>query len=295
MRVRIGDTVIPYPINRIVGHLRLVGLSYNDCFRLTQPLYNNARIFELSELLEYLNKEIFNISEEAAESFELINRYQGLRRSKRGVPPIIIVLEGASATGKSLLSISVISNLGLARIISTDSVRQILRSVISKDEHPELFCHTYQAHKYRMSGNPRLSESVRGFLAQVDLMRSALESAVQLLISEGADGMIEGVHIVPGSFSRLEKSVLEILIHPSAEMHKMMFISKSKAAALKSVSNDEQIRRVEFKATREIQDYMYEQATKNGVPIIQLEDYESAENELNALILRRVRELVSEF
>jgi 2-phosphoglycerate kinase len=56
------------------------------------------------------------------------------------------MLGGASGTGKSSISSSLASHLGLPEVLSTDSIRHILRNFIDKKEYPFLFVSTYESH-----------------------------------------------------------------------------------------------------------------------------------------------------
>ena len=294
MRVRIGDHVIPFPIGLLRGRLRLAGLDYELCDRILHRFVDDANMYPYSEILQYLEKSVAEIDNSIVHNLRTIRRYEEQRREHRETPAIILVLEGASATGKSLLAMPMIEKLGVTRTIGTDSIRQIVRSLTDPAEHPELFCHTYQAYKYRTAGRSDLSKIVRGYLAQVELLSPYLVRSIQLIIDEGTDAIIEGVHIVPGSLVKLGAGVLEVLIHPTCEDHRVMFQSKSSAASLRSVSSKEEVRDVEFRATREIQDYLYSQARENEVAIIQFHDYESAERDLDELVLKKMKELVGD-
>ena len=119
--------------------------------------------------------------------YDLLTKYEALRRTSKAIPPLILVFEGASATGKSMLALDFIVYLSITRIISTDTVRQVLRGIHSKEDHPELHCHTYQAHKYRQVGPEELNPMIRGYLAQCELIEPVIRDAVDRLAQEGAE------------------------------------------------------------------------------------------------------------
>jgi len=60
---------------------------------------------------------------------------------------LIILLGGASGTGKSSIAGALGSHLGLPEVLSSDSIRHILRNFIEKDDCPVLFTSTYETHK----------------------------------------------------------------------------------------------------------------------------------------------------
>ena len=54
---------------------------------------------------------------------------------------------GTSGTGKSTLASLLASRLGISTVLSTDSIRHIMRNFLSKDKLSVLFASTYEASK----------------------------------------------------------------------------------------------------------------------------------------------------
>ena len=55
------------------------------------------------------------------------------------------MLGGPSGTGKSTLASLLASRLGISSVLSTDSVRHIMRNFMLKEENEVLFASTYEA------------------------------------------------------------------------------------------------------------------------------------------------------
>jgi 2-phosphoglycerate kinase len=293
------DQVIPYPLSTIRGRLRLSGLTETriaDILTSLKKNYSNKQTtLNEQELLQIIRKVIDEEPQEIIERYEILTAYEQLRGVHNDIPPLIVALEGASATGKSMLALDLISALSTTRIISTDSIRQILRVIYSQNEYPELYCHTYQAHKYKQSGNSELNAIIRGFLAQLDLIGPHITKLTERILSEGAIGIIEGVHILPSSLQQLGSGVLEILINPSEDVHRAMFISKRTGGKLKSVSDDSSVRMNEFQSTRIIQEYMISKAKEHNINIIDLESYNAAFTTISGLIIERLKLLIRDY
>ena len=64
-----------------------------------------------------------------------------LLESKRNV---MILLAGTSGTGKSTLASLLGSRLGISTVISTDTIRHVMRNFISKEDDPIIFASTYE-------------------------------------------------------------------------------------------------------------------------------------------------------
>lgn len=58
---------------------------------------------------------------------------------------VIVLLAGTSGTGKSTLASLLGTRLGISTVLSTDSIRHIMRNFLSEKNHPILFCSTYEA------------------------------------------------------------------------------------------------------------------------------------------------------
>jgi 2-phosphoglycerate kinase len=286
---------MPYPLVALKGRLRLSGLSDLDAdniiLELKKRFSSSGEVPNQEDLVKTCRQLIQSSATRILEDFDTLTEYDTLRRST-DIQAFVVVLEGASATGKSMLTLDVIANLAATRIISTDTVRQILRGMHTSEQHPELYCHTYQAHVHRQSGPEDLHPVVRGFLAQCELITPTIKTSLQRVIAEGAEAIVEGVHMVPGDFQDLGTDILEVLINPQEIVHRAMFLAKHGTSGLKTVSDDIEDRRREFEATRLIQEFMLKRATEMAVDTITLLDYEEAAEELRALVMNYVRRIV---
>jgi len=286
---------MPYPMAALKGRLRLSGFSDLDAEKtiteLERHFSSSGEIPTQEDLVKTCRQLIQSSGMNILEDFDALTEYDTLRKNT-DIQPFVVVLEGASATGKSMLALDVIANLAATRIISTDTVRQILRGMLTSEQHPELYCHTYQAHVHKQSGPEDLHPVIRGFLAQCELITPTIRTSVHRVLEEGAEAIVEGVHIVPGDFQDLGTGILEVLVNPEENVHKAMFLAKHSTSGLKTVSDDTQDREREFEATRLIQEFMVKRATEMSVDAITLVDYEEAANELRVLVMDYIRRII---
>jgi 2-phosphoglycerate kinase len=118
---------------------------------------------------------------------------------------------------------------------------------------------------------------------------------VQRVVAEGADTIVEGVHVLPGNFHDICPSVLEVLVNPAPKVHKEMFITKHLTGKLRTVSENESDRLKEFSAARLIQDYMVECIFKSETEIVGFSDYRQAEDAICQLVVAKIESLVEDF
>ncbi|RDE16258.1 MAG: hypothetical protein C4K49_05055 [Candidatus Thorarchaeota archaeon] len=293
MKLQIEGQSIPYPMLVLRGRLRLCGLSQTDAEKIierTVSSFGGADPTD-NQMTEALRNRL-KLKRSVLDAFDLIVERESLRSASPPLPPTVLVLEGASATGKSMLGIAMTYSLVATRAIGTDTVRQVLRTVHSQKDHPELFCHTYQAHKYKQAGPEELDPIVRGYLAQCELIQPVVRRLVERVLTEGADAVVEGVHVIPGAMRDLGLGVIEVLVDPPADTHRAMFMTKYAAAKLKTVTDDPRVREAEFAATRMIQDYLVEQARGTGIHIVELSDYDRAEKDICNIVIQSVRDMI---
>lgn len=294
MRLRIGTEEIPYPLFTIKGRLRVSGLTDHAITEIVNE--ESLRDIETEgDLYSHIRKSLTAFDGSIRSNFEVLTKYETLRSESSDLPPIVVAIEGASATGKSMIALELIHDLTATRFISTDSLRQIIRGLVSQEDHPELFCHTYQAYNFRQVGPTELDSRVRGFLAQCEIITPYVKSMTEKFVTEGAIAVIEGVHVEPGTLEKLSPGVVEVLVNPDLDTHRSMFASKHATGKLKTVSKDIHVRMTEFESARAIQEYMIKIAEKSKISIVPLTEYDEARKKVSSIIVSRVEKLLRSF
>lgn len=121
--------------------------------------------------------------------------WQALHHSGR---PIFIVLGGAPGVGKSTIATRLAVRLGITRVVTTDTVREILRTVIAESVLPELHVSTYEDTHAGVCDHDWRST----FSRQAHAVGEATLALVRRLATEGRNAIIEGVHLMPGRTAR---------------------------------------------------------------------------------------------
>ncbi len=78
-------------------------------------------------------------------SKEIADSYMLWRKARRIGRPIIISTLGSSGVGKSTLATRLALRLGINRVVTTDAIREVLRTVIPASVLPELHVSSYEA------------------------------------------------------------------------------------------------------------------------------------------------------
>ena len=105
------------------------------------------------------------------------------------VAPRLLILAGAPGVGKSTAAREIAAASGFSRILSTDTIREIMRTCIDVDEDPAL-------HRSSFSRGEN-GEPVIDWQRTCESVEPGITATIERARREGIDLLIEGVHIVP--------------------------------------------------------------------------------------------------
>ena len=128
-----------------------------------------------------------------------LRRYRTWNRLARQDRPVIVLIGGATGVGKSTIAARVANRLGVIRIISTDSIREVMRAFFSESLMPSIHYSSYQADRaVRIPLGTDLDSHIVGFMEQVEMVNVGVLAVLDRAIKERTSLVVEGVHIVPG-------------------------------------------------------------------------------------------------
>jgi len=217
----------------------------------------------------------------AAERYLVWRRYQDPAR------PVILLLGGAAGVGKTSLALEVAHRLGIGRVLSSDSVRQIMRLMLSPELVPAIHGSSYDA--YTLFPPDALGDDpvIEGFRAQTATVSVGVRALIDRAISENASTVLDGVSIVPGmidlaAYEGLADVVFLVVATLDPEAYATRFqrraAGESHRAAHRYVENLEAILR--------IQEHFLDAAERHGIPIVDNDSFDRAV----LLIVRHVTE-----
>lgn len=211
---------------------------------------------------------------------------------------ITIVLCGTSGTGKSTLASLLAARLGITTILSTDTVRHMLRSFTEEQQDPLLWVSTYEAGETLQSmvvqsqqASPPPWDSkkfaIRGYKAQSEAVVHRIEHLIAKFEIRNESSIIEGVHLSPGFITKMmgsHPSIIPFLVHISNESkHMERFAIRSKSMTLRADGN----RYVKnLRSIRVIQDYLVKSADKRAVPKVDNTNVDKTVATIHATVLK---------
>jgi 2-phosphoglycerate kinase len=109
-----------------------------------------------------------------------------------------VCLGGAPGVGKSTIATRLALRLGINRVVPTDAVREVLRTVVPDTVLPELHVSTYES----IGDNGEADSSLMCFRRQAHAVLSASVAVAARLTSERRSVILEGAHLLPGEVRR---------------------------------------------------------------------------------------------
>jgi 2-phosphoglycerate kinase len=280
----LGSAELPYSKGMMARALIAVGVAADRAYDLARRLEldiaeRGERTVDV-ERLERIARETLGEQEgeRAAARLRRLREFQALD------VPVIILVGGATGTGKSTVATEVAHRLGITRVTSTDFIRQTMRAFFSDEFMPAIHTSSFEAGSAidpDVTGDP----VVLGFVEQSRQVCVAVDAALRRALTEGWSMVLEGVHLVPG----LVPSTLEgaILVHvvvgiSDVEVHRLHFRVRDSAtggvrAMSKYVDKLDDIRR--------IQSYIRSRAEREGVPVVENVNVERTIDEVVGLVI----------
>jgi 2-phosphoglycerate kinase len=206
--------------------------------------------------------------------------------------PIILLVGGATGTGKSTVATEAAHRLGITRVTSTDFVRQTMRAFFSKDFMPSIHYSSFEADQALRVPEDAEDPVVSGFLEQTRNVAVGVQASIDRALEEGWSMVLEGVHLVPGLVPQravqgalVVQCVLKI---DEEEAHSSHFW-------IRDVSS-EGVRPVQkyldrLGDIRRVQDLIVRRAERAGVPVIENTNIEASIRSVMDLVLEGAERL----
>jgi 2-phosphoglycerate kinase len=210
--------------------------------------------------------------------------------------PLIILIGGATGVGKSTIATQLATRLGITRVVSTDAVREVLRSALTKEMFPTLYASSFEADKAVRQPIPHSGDRlIIGFREQAASVAVGAQALIDRAIAEGTDMILEGAHLVPGFLETVESEnavIVPIMIAiESEDLHKSHFMMRGR-----DNSEHRPGRRYvrSFKKIRKIQKYMVNSAAMRGVPIIAAYDLDDTLSQIIDHVIEKALDQVEQ-
>jgi len=285
---------LPYSKGLMASSIMATGLAPARAFHVAEVIEERldeggrASISQsaLTELaLTVLREEVGDRYAESFAKWQMVNRLE---------LPLVILLGGATGVGKSTIATMLASRLGITRVIPTDAIREVMRSMFTEDIFPTLHTSSFDAarlvrHPLTRSADP----VVVGFRDQASAVAVGIDALVQRAVSEGTDLIIEGAHVVPGFIDEKrfhgEAVIVPMLVTvDDEESHRSHFLMRAHESR-----NRPSERYLDFfDNIRKLQKYLKSMALQHGVPLVPSYNLDATLSQVIDLVVGRAIDAV---
>jgi len=285
-----GEQGLPYSRGLMARTLMASGVAPHAAYAIAQRVGDDLvhRGLETVELDRLEAIAVETLGEDTAQ--HAVRRLRSYQRLRELELPILILIGGATGTGKSTVATEVAYRFGITRVTSTDFIRETMRAFFSRSFMPSVHRSSFEAGDAYQDADDPLEF---GFLQQARNVLVGVHASMERAVHEGWSMVLEGVHLVPGM---VEPAVGEavvvscVLTIEDEDEHALHFFHRedgSERPMSKYLARFDEI--------RGIQRLLVERAEREGVPVIENDDADSAAAAVADLVLdaaERIRERV---
>jgi 2-phosphoglycerate kinase len=233
--------------------------AYELALRIQDDLTERGEPTVDIDRLEELAHEVLG-ENEGAQAVRRLRRHDSLRDLDL---PIIVLVGGATGTGKSTVATEVAYRLGITRVTSTDFVRQTMRAFLSQEFMPSIHYSSFE-----VPGEGGLGGVVEGFVEQTRNVLIGVRALIERALQEGWSLVLEGVHLVPGMLPPVEGAMVVhcVLAIEDEQLHESHFwVRDASSDGLRPVQKYLDA----LGDIRMVQEFILDQARTAAVPVVE--------------------------
>ncbi len=265
----------PFSVGILSRQLRgcaIAGEEAMEAARTVQDLLRRRPAAEIDHrelrrlIFETLKEEISN---------QAAARFLARCRFEDSGEPLILLIGGATGTGKSTVAAELAYLLSITRTQSTDIMREIIRCYLVPHVAPTLAYSSFEAWRGLPEVEPLVGQMISdnpvitGFLSQFGTVKVALEATIQRAVQERHHLIVDGVHVLPsrldlGKVRKKATLVSVVLAVTPIERLGRQISHRAREQPERSSS----IHRDRIDSIWELQSFFVDQAERAGVPVI---------------------------
>src|SRR5665648_365328 len=269
---------VPFSKGLLAQSLTATGLPPDRAYRVAMEVERRARdAGELDLAVERLHELVGGTLGEM-EGSGYLARYKKWTTLGETLKPVVVLIGGATGVGKSTIASQLANRLGIVRLISTDSIRQVMRTFFSEQLMPAIHYSSFNAGSaIRVPVGKNLDPHVIAFVQQVEMVSVGAKALIDRALQEGTSLVVEGVHLVPGFLDSTTWDRAIVLTVTVAVTDSQLHMSHFLVRERETDGRRPFTRYVEhFDEIRRIQDFILARAEAEGTLVVDNVDIDSA-------------------
>lgn len=261
---------LPFSKGLLAQSFTATGIPPSKAYTIATAIQTDLRERdELSITMQRLRALATDYLERMAGS-EYAARYRKLYELSKLDKPLVVLIGGTTGVGKSTIATEVAHRLGITRIVSTDSIREVMRGIFTKDLMPAIYESAFNAWRgLRVPVPHGANPVIVGFREQTAVVTTAVKALIDRSVLEGDSLVLEGVHLVPGyieaSQFRNARVVQLVISVDDEDAHRSHFyIREVQTDGMRPFERY----RANFGSIRLLGHYVEDMAREHGIPVI---------------------------
>lgn len=246
------------------------GLNPARAYVVAQRVQDELRAEGIEEitLAELHGRAEFQLLQETDPEFA--RRYRRLIEISQLQRPLIVLIGGTTGVGKSTIATEVAHRLGITRVVGTDSIREVMRGIFSRELMPAIYESSFDAWRgLRVPVPHGASPVIVGFREQAAVVATGMRALIDRAVLEGVSLVLEGIHVAPGYIEPSQfkdASVVQVLIGvEDEEAHRSHFyIREVQTEGMRPFERY----RANFPNIRLLGHYVEDLAVEHGIPVV---------------------------
>jgi len=284
------DVALPYSKGLMAKTLMATGLSPERAYELARLI--EGELVRGREETGTSPERLYDVAAEVVrvqEGDEAVRRLRRLQALRELDLPLVLLVGGATGTGKSTVATEVAHRLGITRVTSTDVVRQTMRAFFSRKFMPSIHSSSFGAGAaVDVPEGEDADPALLGFVEQTRNVLVGVRAVIGRALEEGYSLAVEGVHLVPGALPRAYRGAVVcqcvLAIEDEDEHARHFWVRDASSAGLRPM--EKYVRALPN--IRRIQEHLLERARRTGVPIVANRRIEEAVDAVIHLVLDEV-------
>lgn len=279
---------LPYSKGLMAQSLMAAGLSSARAYefaRMVEGQLGDTTV-AVAQLRETVEEVLANEEGERA-----VRRYRQWQRLHHSSRPLIVLLGGATGTGKSTIASMLAHRLGISRVVATDMVRHVMRACFDERFMPAIHFSSFEVGgAVRLHLGAEDDADMLGFLRQVENIDVGVQALIARAIEERSPMIVEGVHLVPGLLPDYGAEALivpAVLTVPDEEQHRAHLARRGAGPSRRPAERY----LAQFDTIRRLQGFLTERAQEFDVPVVGNDDVEGTLLTLGELVLAALETL----
>jgi 2-phosphoglycerate kinase len=287
---------LPFSKGLMASQVMVTGLSPYRAYQVAEEIEDRLRGQGRASVTsdEIADVALAVIDEIAGERYA--KNFLRWREVERLDVPLVILIGGTTGVGKSTIATQLAARLGIVRVVATDAIREVMRSMLSYELMPTLHTSSFHADQaLREPPGTSADALLLGFREQTAAVAVGINALIERAATEGTSIVIEGAHIVPG-FVDVESHKDRILAVPfilgvdDEGRHLSHFATREDAVAARPAERYTE----GFENIRRLQRYVKSQALSHGVPVLPNYSFDQSIAVVMDLVMERTTQRAAE-